>query len=380
MNFKIDSFINGLSLQPRNFEQKKLLVDQPDINNLIILLILFFIALISLKKNKTGFLDVEQTNQLKGIAIILIIVGHLWVHVSELKPYLILGGDGVSLFLILSGYGLTLSHINNPCTFKCFITKRFNKIYYAYWVATVFIMLMDYAYLDRIYSFQDIVMTFIGININCATQHIDYVRWYITFLLFWYFVFYVSTKLQSKRDAVIFLYSVSLILFPINYYYLHFGWYQIFSFPVGCFIAYYFDVIQNVLKRYCSISISVTVIFAGLVAFVLFKCYFFEILIETIPFLILLFIRESISILLSLSILVVMYHLTNFSLISSFLSLIGIISYELFLFHGPLLIKYNFVLNNDNFISSFCVYLIVVVLTSIAFHRFIKLISWSKTR
>ena len=97
-----------------NFEVDKLLVNQPDLTNLAILIILFIIVILSLKRRRTTFGDVAHSNQAKGIAILLIIVGHLWVHVSSQKPALVFSAEGVSLFLILSGYVLTRYHLVSP--------------------------------------------------------------------------------------------------------------------------------------------------------------------------------------------------------------------------------------------------------------------------
>jgi hypothetical protein len=95
-----------------NYEHLKLSIPFPNINNLIIFVAILMVAAISCKNYKTYFLDKSQTNQLKGLAILLIIISHLWFHVSKNRAILMLGDYSVILFLILSGFGLTRSLCN----------------------------------------------------------------------------------------------------------------------------------------------------------------------------------------------------------------------------------------------------------------------------
>ncbi len=353
-----------------NFEVDKLLVNQPDLTNLAILIILFIIVILSLKRRRTTFGDVAHSNQAKGIAILLIIVGHLWVHVSSQKPALVFSAEGVSLFLILSGYGLTRSHLVSPYSLKQFLSKRINRVYYPYWIATVFIIGLDYLLLNRTYSSFDILLTTVGVNLSQTTKHLDYARWYITFILFWYIIFYLSTKLQSRNYSILLIFAISLLLFPLNYYIMHFGWYQIYSFATGCFIGYNYESIRDSLQAHHAISVMAAV--TGLIMVILCKLYFFGILKASLPYLVFLFIYEGTSILFSLSVIILMWYWGRVNLISRFLSFTGIISYELFLLHGLLLIKYNFFMSGENVIFPFFVYLTTVYMLSIALNKFAK--------
>lgn len=353
-----------------NFEVNKLLVSQPDLANFAILLILFIIAIFSLKKRRTTFGDAAHSNQAKGVAILLIIVGHLWVHVSLEKPGLVFSGEGVSLFLILSGYGLIMSHLASAYTLKRFFFKRISRIFYLYWLVTILVIALDYLVLNRTYSFFDILLTTVGINLNETTKHLDYARWYITFILFWYIIFYLSTRLQSREHSMLFICTVALLLFPLDYYIMHFGWYQICSFPAGCIIGYNYEAIRDRIQTRHVISMLVAV--NGLIMVILCKLYLFGTLKAFLPYLIFLFIREGISILFSLSVIMLVWCWGQANLASRFLSFTGIISYELFLLHGLLLIKYNFFMNGENVIFPFFVYLTAVYMLSIAFNKVAK--------
>lgn len=271
------------------------------------------------------------------------------------------------MFLILSGYGLTMSHLASAYTLKRFFFKRISRIFYLYWLVTILVIGLDYLMLNRTYSFFDILLTTVGINLNETTKHLDYARWYITFILFWYIMFYLSTMLQSKNRALVFIFATSSILFPLDYYVTHLGWYQIYSFAAGCCIGYNYETIRQSLQAHHIISIMAAV--TGLIMVILCKLYFFGILKAFLPYLVFLFIREGTSILFSLSVIMLMWYLGQFNLISRFLSFTGIISYELFLLHGPFLVKYNFFMNGQNVIFPFFVYLAAVYMLSIAFNK-----------
>ena len=83
--------------------------------------------------------------------------------------------------MILSGFGLTSSV--KTLNLNKFISKRIVRVLVPYWIATVFILILDYLILGIFLQPANIVLTFIGANFNKEISHIDYVRWYVTFIL-----------------------------------------------------------------------------------------------------------------------------------------------------------------------------------------------------
>lgn len=83
-----------------------------------IILLSFFILIFYFfgKRNKHGlnscFLEKYYTNELRGIAILLVIVHHVGLRLGD-NVFTPLGGIGVALFLIISGYGLNESFKKN---------------------------------------------------------------------------------------------------------------------------------------------------------------------------------------------------------------------------------------------------------------------------
>lgn len=229
----------------KNYQDTKLIIPNPNIINFLLLGILICFVILQSKRNNnpSNFLDRTETEQLKGIAIFLVILGHLWLHVSATKPNLVFAGDAVALFLLLSGYGLTISSKKSPLEFKYFFSRRIRKVMLPYWAATILIFLLDYLFLGRTYSYKDILMTSLGINLGYATRTMDYTRWYVTFILMWYLIFYFVMSKTSRPRNLIVLFIISMMLFPLNYYFLPFV-YQFFAFPIGCAIGIFYDELK----------------------------------------------------------------------------------------------------------------------------------------
>lgn len=75
-------------------------------------------------------------NFAKGLAISAIVLFHLIYEYMEVPGILAtaskFGGAGVHIFFICSGFGLTLSQLRRPLTWKEFLQKRLRKVYIPY--------------------------------------------------------------------------------------------------------------------------------------------------------------------------------------------------------------------------------------------------------
>ncbi len=353
-----------------SYETNKIFIDKIEYANFFILTLILFFLVVTIKKRPTKFLDRVETNQLKGIAIIFVVFGHLWVHVCKNNPSIVLSGDAVALFLILSGFGLSMSLTKNPVIKKDFFFKRTKRVMIPYWFATALIFLLDYIFLDRFYSITDTIATSVGINLNSTTQHIDYVRWYITFQLFWYFIFSLAFSMLQQKTGVIVLFAISIILIPLDYYFLKFGWYQLFAFPAGCLIGRYYFQIKDVFIKKKGQMLILSI--GGLIFVVLFKIVFFPVLVKIIPYIACKVFKEMASIIFSLSMVAIIAYMGARQYYSKALDILGTYSYEIFLLHGVFLIKYNLIqFKNDYIVLSiqFMTFLCMVLLISFLFKR-----------
>lgn len=353
-----------------NYEVNKLSVMNADLTNAVIFSILLIACFLTLKKANSQFLDRVQTGQLKGLAILFVIIGHLWIHVSNTGSNIVLGGDAVALFFLLSGYGLTRSSKNKKLSLRGYFLQRTRRMMVPYWTATILLICLDYLILQRPYPSGDILLTFLGININASTVRIDYVRWYITVLIVWYILFFIAASLPVRKKSVLFLLTCAAILFPLNYYITHFGWYQIFAFPVGCALGHYYQFLTGSFHKYIKV-------FFGLSLFCIVftigsKLFLLPAIIQVCPSIIYEFTSEVISILFCMGLICLIAFIGSRNYYSQFLTYIGNISYELFLLHGALLIKYNPVISSGSIMNLSVQFVFLLILTMLLASLFQK--------
>jgi len=332
-----------------NYESVKLEIFQPDYANFIIVFLFFLIITVTINKNKDNesencLLSLSHTNQLRGIAIFFVILGHLWVHVSKTGAKIILSGDAVSLFLIISGFGLVMSTRNGSIYFKDFFFKRIKRVMLPYWIVTIFVLILDYFILKRTLQFRSLMMTFLGINTSIELEHLDYVRWFVTFILLWYLLFYAFFLKYKTKYSLILLFIIAFNLQLLNYYVLHLSWYHFFSFPVGCYLAFYHKKILTYYKEYKLMFIFLAI--SGMTYVLMYKFFMGDenihsIVVETIPNIILVYVSEGNGLIMSISCLILLSQVIERGYSSKILLFLGKYSYELFLLHGIFLIKYN---------------------------------------
>lgn len=363
----------------KNFETVKLMFEFPNSINWLLFFIIGVMAFYFREKKKTDFMDKTETEQLKGIAVLLVVIGHLWIHVAGKPADLVLSGDAVALFFILSGYGLSRSYNNSTqhnYSIVTFCKKRVARVMIPYWAATFLIIILDYLILNRAYGGNNLIQTFLGININAVTKHIDYVRWYISLLLFWYIVFGCLMIFFTPQKRGLLILLTGIILFPVHYYHLKFGWYQLFAFPVGCMLGTYHKQISGYFgKKKTGLML---LIISAIVVFFIYKIYLSVFFKTSLPYIIFSFIDEISSILVSMILILSVYLAGQKKLVSKLFVFLGGISYELFLLHGIFLIKYNPVISTGGTILTIfqiCVFLVCISILALLFQKAIKPIS-----
>ena len=323
----------------RNYELNKLAIDAPGIANVAILLILIAVCILTGKRRESQFLDRVQSDQMKGLAISLVVLGHLWVHVSDVKTEIILSGDAIALFFIFSGYGLTLSNTNKDPRAAGYWASRLNRVMVPYWAATIVLLALDYFILNKSYAASDLIYTLFGINITLTTKYLDYVRWYITPLLLWYLLFWLFLKIFGRKNYISALIFSAGVIFFLDYYVAKFSWYQIFAFPLGCLLGKYHPQIAKIYNK-----TPQKFAIGGFVSILLvlsYKIAFSSSLPNLIPWIMYKFTNEVVSVIFSMGIILIIAFAGSKGYVSRFLLYAGSISYELFLLHGAFLIKYN---------------------------------------
>lgn len=214
-------------------------------------------------------LDQEKTMQLKGLAIIFVLLGHL--------GYIFFAGAwGVNLFLILSGYGVYLSYSKKGL--KDFFTKKIIKIYLPYLIYAI-IIVCYYIYTNHfVFSRKIVLTTLLGLDINA---NLDKSMWYISFIFLEYILFFIiatfakkASKIISKEKFIFFAIIISSILL-MKFFDFNLLWhvnsgvtFYVFAFPIGVILAIIKDWKVNENFR------EMLFIFASIIYFVITICLY----------------------------------------------------------------------------------------------------------
>lgn len=186
-------------------------------------------------------IKLDKLDFCKGIGILLIVLYHLF-HQGE-NIFNSIGWEGVHIFIVLSGFGLTYSCLRkdmksvNP---KKWFIERFKRILPAYWVTCflgfLFILLVKLNKLplsNKIYSpdlhsylntfFLDF---FVLQNFNFKTifylpnDHLWFVPFIVSFYLIFPFLYYTFSKTKNILYFIVSLILIEIIYRAISIYFL----------------------------------------------------------------------------------------------------------------------------------------------------------------
>lgn len=136
----------------------------------------------------------ETTNALKGLAVVLILICHMFGGGFGYRIVTPLGGIGVSIFLFLSGYGLNESYISKGL--RHFWKNKLLRLLLPYFLWLIILIPILYIMYGEVQWF--------------------YRYWYIEYMLIWYILFWLSKKLipdYSEHLLLILAFS-SFFVFP----------------------------------------------------------------------------------------------------------------------------------------------------------------------
>ena len=322
---------------------------QVSVNDPLQQTILFAVALgiifaltFSRKKEYTAL---SLTQELKGFAILVVIFAHIGYSLSSnpqfLFPFSILAGVGVNLFLFLSGYGLTFSQIKREGTVMQFYTKRLLKLFIPFWIVLPLFFVLSFFLLGETYSSEYVIKALFGIFTQ-ADMHADINSplWYFSLIFFYYILF---PLLFSKRNIWItatFLYLAVWCVVEINPQFLSgvVGLYEVhmLAFPLGVFVAGYLHTSKALLRAGKTIYARherflypmILIVLSTLTGYLAINANVGKLAyIEELTSLCIMFI------------IILLFILKKGE--SKLLSLFGFFSYEIYLFHWPLMYHYD---------------------------------------
>ena len=202
-------------------------------------------------------MSVNQSAIGKAIAIIFVVFGHLGFIVNG-------GAIGVSIFLVLSGYGITKSAEKNNFILDNFWKKKFFNIYIPFLICSfgvvLFLYLIKSALLFDISKKSDIIMGMFGFPNNPY----DPTMWYISFIFMMYISFWISFKLFKRNIYRVIICSVLCLIIGIIGRWIYsdsIGIYLYLSaFPIGVIIALFDEIIDFLCKLISSYRVIVYII------------------------------------------------------------------------------------------------------------------------
>ncbi len=157
---------------------------------------------------------IEYIDFAKGFAILSIVLFHFCQPYTEgyWAKLIMIGGSAVHLFIILSGFGLSLSSQN--IDISTFFKKRFTKIILPYYCVILFIYVINFIYLinNRIsfYTFGGHIL-FYNIWDTSIIGSFGYHFWFIAVIIQLYLLFPILIWIKNKTSLSVFLF-ISLIL------------------------------------------------------------------------------------------------------------------------------------------------------------------------
>lgn len=339
-----------------------ILISNPISQNYIFFAILLLALILSFRKRQDQeFFPIAISQELKGLAVLSVIFAHIaYALVSDnrfLDPLSTMAGVGVNLFLLLSGYGLIVSALKKPSSIWQFYKHRLTKLYIPFWVCLIVFFALDFWLLNINYGWGYMIQAFLGF-FSRANLYLDVNSpfWYFTWIVMYYLIFPWFLIKKAPWLSAILIYGFTFLIIKSEPHILnqviHLFRVHLLAFPLGVLLGWFFNQSNLYLKIKEFFSQKKDLALAPILSEkksyekLLFRLGLSLILIAGFLYL---FknsgvgekpiIEEFISILTSL-VLVALFLLKRFEIKT--LYLFGIFSYEIYMFHWPLMYRYDF--------------------------------------
>jgi peptidoglycan/LPS O-acetylase OafA/YrhL len=318
----------------------------------------------------------NSTLLLKGVAIVLLLLGHVsqqCVTGSEALPFRVTGNTAVVIFLFVSGVGLAKKYhlkVN-----KNFWFKRVKKLALPIWLSLAFIIPLNYLLIGHADPSGQLILNFLGIF---WTKFPNSPCWFITYIIFLYAVYFIAAIMPANRIGIklIILFLLPFIAAGViieTGSFDHFVLWPQYSlvFPAGVVCGLY----AGHFKRYADKLYNLSPILFMIAIFVLLGLYWTGFAVYRISHLVpselytqlVAALINPIPFILFLLLFVRLLEMRNWG--STILKFLGRYSFEMYLLHFPFMVYYDFFLFRRPLVFFFFVYGAVVLLLSILLQR-----------
>lgn len=187
----------------------------------------------------------QQTLIIKGIAIIMVLIGHL---IPQFLPYAdiyvpvkrMISQVGVEFFMIISGYGVLVAYITPEKKPSVFFTRRFTQLWPIYAFAMLAYFLMSRSFFGEGATLQSLFLHLLWLQVFFNVQNDIYsaAHFFSSLLLVYFFAYIVLAIRMRGKNALVF----SLCFFATQLLHHAFSGIYIFtdyiaSFAFGLFLA-----------------------------------------------------------------------------------------------------------------------------------------------
>ena len=319
----------------------------------------------------------DATTQLRGIAIIFLIFGHLSVKCIEgVMPWELAAKWAVVIFLFLSGVGLVKAYgLENPG--KRFLHNRIRRLLFPVWLTLGLFYCLDYLFLDKTYSPIKVILSFLGL-IKPGPPNGP--AWFVTYIIFLYTVYYLASvlKISVYKKFCVILFSSYFVTYCIAYVpflekYFPFWKSYAVVFPVAILMGLYRSRLYSLLAklfRYSSILFVGCMLGLALLYFINADGAFLS-EIRAIPISLKVFLETIPPIFMIAAIAMFAYLLDVVKMKSGILIFLGKYSFEIYLVHLPFMENYDFFMFRQPLFLYFYVYVGFVLLLSYLLNKFV---------
>lgn len=346
------------------------------------LFIMFFAlaVLLTLRKDAKPFeMNHQHTDELKGVAILMVVFSHIGYFLANdtrfLFPLSIAAGVGVNIFLFLSGFGLTSSELKVKKTWKEFYMKRSKTIYLPMWIAFAAVLALDYSLLGKTYELPVVIKSFLGyFPVADIYTSINSALWYFTFILFYYLAFPIvfrrNQPLFSAFIMLVLAYLVTRLALPVTKDLLKLYQTHIFLFPLGMAFAWINTKdpgirFQEVLLKFFHNSLVTGFVRYLVVAGLLFAFGYTAVHSGVGKGV----MTEQLSSIVTMLALIAAFLLKNVH--SELLVIFGKYSYEIYLLHWPVMYRHDFIYKYLPASMGTLLYLVIFVAVGFALNKFV---------
>ena len=175
-------------------------------------ILLVILTIFSFRKKENEILSIENTNILRGIFALCIIIFHVS---KEGEPlffiYDYLGIVVVGAFFFISAFGSMKGYMSRDNYSRSFLINRFTKLIIPYLIITVIYWLFN-LYIGNYYSFIEVIL-----RIFKYIPIVTY-SWFIVSVIYHYFIFYVLMKLcRDNHKLLMYIYVLLLVVSVVCY-------------------------------------------------------------------------------------------------------------------------------------------------------------------